>query len=134
MGFPAHKGEKISTVEIVIAPLNVGSTKPPAFIEDTLHIPRRKKRVSGIQKDSSINEGQNLTSHDRSLMLPKPSSPSKDPDSKILRGYCGAKELGNPGPLYAGSKDRAEEKCPRTCDENPDGLEMLPRTILSSTF
>ena len=26
------------------------------------------------------------------------------------------------------------EKCPRTYDENPNGLEMLPRTILSSAF
>ena len=47
-GFPAHKGAEISTVKITIAPLNVGSTEPPAFIEDTFHIPRRQKRVSGI--------------------------------------------------------------------------------------
>ena len=26
------------------------------------------------------------------------------------------------------------EKCTRTYDENPNGLEMLPRTILSSAF
>ena len=73
-----------------------------------------------------------MTSHDRGLMLPKPSSPSEDPDSRILRGYCGARELGDPGPFYAGPKARVEErKCPRTYDENPNGLEMLPRTILS---
>ena len=84
--------------------MNVGSTELPAFIEDTLHIPRHQKRVSGIQKDSSINEGQDVTSHDRSLMLPKPSSLSKDPDNKILRGYCGARELGDLGPLYTKPK------------------------------
>ena len=84
--------------------MNVGSTELPAFIEDTLHIPRHQKRVSGIQKDSSINEGQDVTSHDRRLMLPKPSSLSKDPDNKILRGYCGARELGDLGPLYTKPK------------------------------
>jgi len=90
--------------------LNVGSTKLPAFIEDTLHIPRRQKCVSGIRKDPSINEGQDVTSHDRSLMLPKPSFPPEDPDSRILRGYCGVRELGDPGPLYAEINARAEKR------------------------
>ena len=108
--FPAYKGEEISTVEITIAPLNVGSMEPPAFIEDTLHIPRRQKRVLGIRKDSSINEGQDMTSHDRSLMLSKPSSPFEDPNSRILRGYYGARELGDPGPLYTEPKAHLEER------------------------
>jgi len=43
-------------------------------------------------------------------MLPKPSFPSEDLDSRILRGYCGARELGDPDPLYAGPKAHAEKR------------------------
>ena len=73
-----------------------------------------------------------MTSHDSGLMLPKPSSLSEDSDSRILRGYCRARELGDPGPVCVGPKAHVEErKCSRTYDENPNGLEMLPRTIPS---
>ena len=81
-----------------------------AFNEDTLRIPRRQKHVSGKQRGFGINGGQDLTSHDRGPMSPKPSSPSKEPDSRILRGYCGAKESDNPGPLCTKPKARVEEE------------------------
>ena len=42
-------------------------------------------------------------------MSPKPSSLSEESDSRILRGYCGAKEFDNPGPLCTGPKARAEK-------------------------
>ena len=42
-------------------------------------------------------------------MSPKPSSPSKEPNSRILRGYCGAKEVDNPAPLYTKPKTHAEK-------------------------
>ena len=51
-----------------------------------------------------------MTSHDKGPMTLKPSSPSQEPDSRILRGYCGVKELSNPGPLYIELKTHAEEE------------------------
>ena len=42
-------------------------------------------------------------------MSPKPSSLSEESDSRILRGYCGAKEFDNPGPLCTGPKAHAEK-------------------------
>ena len=50
-----------------------------------------------------------MTSHDRGPMSPKPSSPFEELDSRILRGYCEAKEFDNPGPLYTGPNTYAEE-------------------------
>ena len=51
-----------------------------------------------------------MTSHDKGSRTPKPSSTSEKPDSKILRGYCGAKEFDNPSPLYTEPKADAEEE------------------------
>ena len=51
-----------------------------------------------------------MTSHDESPRTSKPSSPSEEPDSKVLRGYCGAKESGNPGPFYIELKVYAKEE------------------------
>ena len=59
-------------------------------------------------------------------MSPKLSSPSKELDSRILRGYCGVKELSNPNPLYIESKAHAEE------EETPDDEQRkskLPRDV-----
>ena len=50
-----------------------------------------------------------MTSHDRGPMSPKPFSPFEEPDSRILRVYCGAKEFDNPNPLYTGPKTQTEE-------------------------
>ena len=40
----------------------------------------------------------------------KSSSPSEESDSRILRGYYGAKEFGNPGPFHIKPKAHAEEE------------------------
>ena len=40
----------------------------------------------------------------------KPSSPSKEPDNRVLRGYCGAKESGNLGPFHIKPKAHAKEE------------------------
>ena len=74
-----------------------------------------------------------MTSHDKGPRTPKPFSPPEEPDSRILRGYCGAKEFDNPGPLYTKPKAHVEEeKWLRTNKESPNSLETLPRTILFS--
>ena len=40
----------------------------------------------------------------------KSSSPPKDPNSRILKGYCEAKGFGNPDPFHIKPKAHAEEK------------------------
>ena len=42
-------------------------------------------------------------------MLSKPSSLFEDPDSRILRGYCGAREFVVPAHFPLGPKTRAKE-------------------------
>ena len=50
------------------------------------------------------------TGCDISPRTSKFSSSPEDPDSRILRGYCGAKEFGNPGPFHIKPKAHAEEE------------------------
>ena len=38
------------------------------------------------------------------------SSPPEEPDSRILKGYCGAKEFGNLGPFHVKPKAYAEKE------------------------
>ena len=66
-----------------------------------------------------------MTSHDEAPRTSKLSSPSEEPDSRILRGYCGAKGFGNPVPFIS-----SPMPMPRTNKEGPNCQEMLPRTIL----
>ena len=77
-----------------------GSTEPPEFNEDLLCIPKRQKRVLGKQKGPDANRGQDLTSHQGAPSTSKPSSPSEESNSRILRGYCGAEGFGKPGPVH----------------------------------
>ena len=51
-----------------------------------------------------------MTSHDKGPRTSKPSSPFEEPDSRILRGYCRAKEFGNPGQFRIKPKAHAEEE------------------------
>ena len=51
-----------------------------------------------------------MTSHDEGLRTSKPSSPSEEPDNRILRGYCGAKGFGNPSLFHIKRKAHVDEK------------------------
>ena len=51
-----------------------------------------------------------MISHDKGSRTPKPSSLSEEPNSRILRGYYGAKEFDNPGLLYTKPKAHAKEE------------------------
>ena len=51
-----------------------------------------------------------MTSHDESRRTLKPSSPSEEPNSRILRGYYGFKELSSLSPLHTKPKAHAEEE------------------------
>ena len=50
--------------------------------------------------------------------------------------FCvGSKNLATPAHFVLGPRPALRRgKCPRTYNENPNGLEMLPRTILSLAF
>ena len=54
--------------------------------------------------------GQDSISCDNGLRTSKSSSPPEELDSRLLRGYCGAKEFGNLGPNHIKPKAHAEEK------------------------
>ena len=77
----------------------------------TICLVRRSARsVSWVDKKTLVPIGkQDSTGHDVSPKMSKSSSPSEDPDSKILRGYCGAKESGDSGPLDIKPKAYTEE-------------------------
>ena len=51
-----------------------------------------------------------MTSHDESPRTSKPSSPSRESDSRVLRGSYGAKELGDPGPFHIKPEAHAKEE------------------------
>ena len=51
-----------------------------------------------------------MTSHDEGPRTLKPSSPPEEPDNRILKGYCGVKELSSPSPLHTGPKAYAEKE------------------------
>ena len=68
-----------------------------------------------------------MTSHDEGPRTSKPSSPPEEPDSRILRGYCGVKELNSPDLLHTGPKAHAEEE--ETPEDKQRGFK-LPRDIV----
>ena len=53
-------------------------------------MPRRPVYFLGRWRDVNINKGLSWMSCNKGLVLPKPSSPTKRLDSRVLRGYCGA--------------------------------------------
>ena len=53
---------------------------------------------------------QGSTGHDIGPRTSKSSSPLEEPNSRILRGYCGAKGIGDPSPSHMKPMAHAEEK------------------------
>ena len=53
---------------------------------------------------------QDSIGHDIGPRTSKSSSPPEEPDSKILRGYCGAKGFGDPDPFHIKPMAHAEEE------------------------
>ena len=54
--------------------------------------------------------GQDSTGHDIGLRTSKPSSPSEESSSRILRGCCGAKGFRGSDPFHIKPKAHAEEE------------------------
>ena len=77
-----------------------------------VHIVRRDARSipwAGEEALAPIGE-QDSTGHNIGLRTSKSSSPFKEPGSRILRGYCGAKGSGDPDPFHIKPKAHAEEE------------------------
>ena len=72
--------------------------------------PKCQERALGRRRGPDTHGGQDLTSHDESPRTSKPSSPSEEPDNRVLWGYYGAKESGNPTLFYIELKVHAEEE------------------------
>ena len=72
-----------------------------------------------------------MTSYDEGPRTSKSSSPSEEPDNRILRGYCGVKELSNPGPLYSEPKAHVEEE---EMPEDEQRKSKLPRDIVEDNL
>ena len=73
------------------------------------HIPKRQERALGRRRGSNTHGGQDSTGRDIGPRTSKSSSPLEEPDSRILRGYYGAENFGNPGPFQIKPKAHAEE-------------------------
>ena len=73
-------------------------------------IPKRQKRALGKRSGFGTYGGQDSTGHDIGPRTSKSSSSLVEPDNKILKGYCGAKGFGNPGPFHIKPKAHAKEE------------------------
>ena len=72
---------------------------------------RSARSMSWVDEETLSPIGkQDSTGHDVGPRMSKSSSPSEDPDSRILRGYCGAKGSGDFGPFDIKPKAYAEEE------------------------
>ena len=78
----------------------------------TMHLAcRSAKSVPWVDEETLAPIGkQDSTGHDVGPRMSKSSSPSEEPDNKILRGYCGAKGSGDSGPFNIKPKAHAEEE------------------------
>ena len=78
----------------------------------TMHLVcRSAKSVSWVDEETLAPIGkQDSTGHDVGPRTSKSSSSSEDPNSRILRGYCGIKGSGDSGLFDIKPKAHAEEE------------------------
>ena len=99
----------------------------------TAHLVHRNTRSVPWAGEEALAliRGQDPTGHDIGSRTSKSSFPLEESDSRILRGYCGTKGIGDPGPLhikpmtYVEEEEMSEDehrksRLPRyTADDNP---------------
>ena len=84
-----------------------------------------QERASSKQRDSGIAEEQDLASRDIGPTSPKPSSPSEEPDNRILRGYCGGYKTEKPMSMSTlGPRPYLRKDPPRT-KEGPSSAKII---------
>ena len=74
----------------------------PIKVLMTAHLVHRNTRSVPWAGEEALAliRGQDPTGHYIGPRTSKSSSPLEESDSRILRGYCGAKGIGDPGPLH----------------------------------
>ena len=84
----------------------------PIKVLMTAHLVHRNvKSVPWAGKEALALLGeQDSTDHDIGPRTSKSSSPSEEPGSRILRGYCGAKGSRDPGSFHIKPKAHAKEE------------------------
>ena len=100
----------------------------PIKVLMTAHLVHRNaKSVPWAGEEALVLIGeQDSTGRDIGLRTSKSSSLPEEPDSRIFRGYCGAKEFGDPSPFHIKPMAHAEkEKMP----EDEQRRSKLPRYI-----
>ena len=95
--------------------------------EGVPRIPKRQERALGRWRGSSTHGGQDSMGRDIGPRTSKSSSLSEEPDSWILKGYCGAKEFGNPSLFHIEPKGHAEKE---EMSEDERRMSKLPRDIV----
>ena len=84
---------------------------------------KRQERALGKRRGPGTYGGQDSIGRDIGPRTSKSSSSPEKPNNKILRGYCGAKGFGNPGPFHIKPKAYAEEE---RSEERRVGKECVP--------
>ena len=73
-----------------------------------------------------------MTNNDKGPRTSKSFSSSEEPNSRILRGYCGVKKFGHLAHFILSLKPTPrKKKCPRTNEESSNCQVASSRTILS---
>ena len=72
--------------------------------------PKRQECALGRRRGSGTHGGQDSTGRDIGPRTSKSSSPPEEPDRRILKGYCGVREFGNPSTFHIKPKAHAEEE------------------------
>ena len=112
---------------------------PPKVLMAARLVHRNARSVPWTNEETLALLGeQGSTSHDIGPRTSKSSSPSKEPDNRILRGYCGAKGIGDLGPFHIKPMAHAEEEemsedeqrksRPPGCDAEDDLVLGRPRS------
>ena len=78
----------------------------------TAHLVHRNARSVPWASEEALAliREQDSTGRDIGPRTSKSSSPPEELESRILRGYCGAKELGDPGPFHIKPEAHSKEE------------------------
>ena len=101
-----HKG----TNECVPRRLKRSASLHKGINDSTPRIPKCQERALGRWRGSGTHGGQDSIGRDIGSRTSKSSSPPEEPDSRNLRGYCGAEEFGNSNLFHIKLKAHVEEE------------------------
>ena len=112
---------------------------PPKVLMAARLVHRNARSVPWTNEETLALLGeQGSTSHNIGPRTSKSSSPPEEPNNRILRGYCGAKGIGDPDPFHIKPMAHAEEKemsedeqrksRPPGCDAEDDLVLGRPRS------